>query len=864
MTCALGCGEQPELDAALPTSKAPPGPTFGPPAKGSPLNPAADPTAGPPPKAGDSSGAPSGLCSEPQKPLSVVPNVYYGTKQPTLLPMTAGQVLAVGNFYGCSGLLITPTWVLTATHCGLGNYSSFCVGADASNANICFDTKRVINHPSVDLTLLELTVDARTLAPSVEPVPLFTENLGQAWIGKMAEAAGYGRQETGASNTREFTAEPIVQLSGSTMTIDGDGKQGVCFGDSGGPLMVLAKDGSVRVAGTLSNGDNSCVGWDNYTRVDLVRDWIESYTGPTVPAGPVPCGEKTAVGTCGANGQSASWCGDDGMVTTDVCGEGQRCSWSSSQAAFRCVLPADDACGGMTAWGQCESNTLSWCGVGGLRTRDCGACGETCVPNTTWGYYCVVSDCGDLTFQGECQGDTARWCSRTGAIETRSCGQYGQGCGWVDDETGFYCSNNVSPVGDCGDLSYEGRCDGTTASWCDGGVVETRDCAGWGQTCGWAGDKGYYCVDVPAEPCGELTYSGQCYGATAEWCADGVRKTLNCAAEGKSCGYSGPEKGFYCLPVACGAMDFNGSCQGDTATWCTYDGVNTRNCAEYGQTCGWHSDEKGFYCVDAPPPTGDGPEQPPVVEDGELPPRDCTGSWSWCSELIPFDPDAGPGYVDYPLNGEGWSNQYRSWARRDLVMLVKWAAAYVEQNAKDWDGGNGHPLGLGDMSEANGTIPGTSDGDPGHPWGSHTNGFDMDIAYYQQTGDDNYLRPVCPHNGTNHCTGAPDNLDTWRTALFIGALLTSDRVRIIGVDGRIGPLVESAIASLEEQGWLPSESPGAQGFMTYETWDGGNGWYYFHHHHLHLSLYADKSSGSAGKVGAPSAQHCLVPDCSAP
>ena len=144
------------------------------------------------------------------------------------------------------------------------------------------------------------------------------------------------------------------------------------------------------------------------------------------------------------------------------------------------------------------------------------------------------------------------------------------------------------------------------------------------------------------------------------------------------------------------------------------------------------------------------------------------------------------------LNGETAANQYRSFARRDLMMLVKWVTAFVACNAKPGTG-NGAVLGLGDMSEASGAIPGTSRGSPGHPAGTHTNGFDMDIAYYQLRGTDNYLRPICPYmqNGQDayHCVAAPDNLDVARTALALGAFFESSRVRVIGVDGQVLSLI---------------------------------------------------------------------------
>ncbi len=249
---------------------------------------------------------------------------------------------------------------------------------------------------------------------------------------------------------------------------------------------------------------------------------------------------------------------------------------------------------------------------------------------------------------------------------------------------------------------------------------------------------------------------------------------------------------------------------------------------------------------DTQPDTQSGPEvasdtrESGTVTGCELPPRDCEGTTSYCGELIPFDPKKGLGYDDYPINGESSTNQYRSYARRDLMILVKYASAYVECKAKGWPGGNGAPLGLGDMSEKSGAIPGTSDGDPAHPSGSHTNGYDMDIAYFQSTGTNNYLRAICPHttNGYDayHCTGAPTILDVKRSALFLGALLLSPRTRIIGVDGKVGPLVEPAIESFCADGTLPQAACDNLTRLAWETTDTGRGWFKFHHHHLHVSL----------------------------
>ena len=214
--------------------------------------------------------------------------VYYGTAEPTVMPLLPGQAIAIGTFGGCSGTIIAPTWVLTATHCGLRGGAEFCVGERADDPSTCMGSLRAYDNPAGDMTLVELDRDARQALPALVPIPILTDDMDQGWIGRTAEAAGYGQQEDGGYGEREFTAEPIVSLDADDVTIDGEGRHGVCFGDSGGPVMAVGADGSARVAGNLSNGDGSCVGRDHYTRVDVHRAWIEEHTGPTLP--PEGCG----------------------------------------------------------------------------------------------------------------------------------------------------------------------------------------------------------------------------------------------------------------------------------------------------------------------------------------------------------------------------------------------------------------------------------------------------------------------------------------------------------------------------------------------------------------------------------------------
>jgi hypothetical protein len=369
----------------------------------------------------------------------------------------------------------------------------------------------------------------------------------------------------------------------------------------------------------------------------------------------------------------------------------------------------------------------------------------------------------------------------------------------------------------------------------------------------------------PGEACGcdsdcpaVAGHAGVCvYGvcmtmASGECSAAG--STAECPGGSRCWGLQG-ETGYFCWPDCAsntcdGTCDGDGSCAPDSNTNCS------ASCGTYC-SCSINSDcGSGEQCVSGdciPQSNGTGPGPGPGPTCSNLPPRDCTGSASYCGELVTFDPRVTAYYDDYPINGETSTNQYRSYLRRDLEMLLEHATAKVLCKAGSWDTGIGGPLGFGDMSEANGAIPGTSVGSPGHPANTHTNGYDIDLAYYQVAQPNNYLRPICNHmNGSteaNHCVSDPTILDVWRHALFLGILFESPRVRVIGVDGKAGPMISAAMTELCNSGWLSQTAcTNAASGLAYETTDMGWGWYYFHHHHSHISL-EQVSSAAPTKTG---------------
>jgi hypothetical protein len=228
-----------------------------------------------------------GDCGEIKVPRNTYGSkVYGGTVEPTAMPLAPEQIRAIGSLGMCSGTLIAPRWVLTARHCPLEPGDAFCIGREHDRPNVCIQARQITPHPSLDLALIELDEDATRQMGGVTPIPVLDELMECDRLGQTAEAAGYGTTPTTEFGARFFTAEPIVGLWHDSLVVHGHWARGLCRGDSGGPVMVVASDGSVRVAGALSSGDPSCRGRDVFTRTDMVSDWIADFTdGNASPQG---------------------------------------------------------------------------------------------------------------------------------------------------------------------------------------------------------------------------------------------------------------------------------------------------------------------------------------------------------------------------------------------------------------------------------------------------------------------------------------------------------------------------------------------------------------------------------------------------
>jgi hypothetical protein len=162
---------------------------------------------------------------------------------------------------------------------------------------------------------------------------------------------------------------------------------------------------------------------------------------------------------------------------------------------------AANGCGAVSADGMCHGDVLTWCESGQLRSLNCAPAGKTCGWDSTQAFHSCLgtsspaptpvpappSGCGSITLEGLCNGQVLSHCEQD-QLKTIDCAAQGQTCGWNDAKSHYDCVS----LADCGQITFEGACDGTALSWCAGGRLMHLDCSGQGRSCAWSHEKGYY------------------------------------------------------------------------------------------------------------------------------------------------------------------------------------------------------------------------------------------------------------------------------------------------------------------------------------------------------------------------------------
>ncbi|KAG7386615.1 hypothetical protein PHYBOEH_008615 [Phytophthora boehmeriae] len=205
-----------------------------------------------------------------------------------------------GNSF-CSGSLISPTHVLTASHCLVYDIRWATIGSHFRNGTQDGEQIRVISimtHPnysenvqySDDFMVVELA------RPSTfTPVKLAAADDSDFEAGKWATAMGWGTFSEGGDDYAYELQRVDVQLASDEAcanyeTVDfsmvcAGGVMGKdsCGGDSGGPLILDGGNSTedVLIGGVSWAKDDTCARegyYGIYSRVSSARAWIDSIT----------------------------------------------------------------------------------------------------------------------------------------------------------------------------------------------------------------------------------------------------------------------------------------------------------------------------------------------------------------------------------------------------------------------------------------------------------------------------------------------------------------------------------------------------------------------------------------------------------
>ncbi|WP_258724739.1 S1 family peptidase [Cellulomonas sp. NS3] len=194
----------------------------------------------------------------------------------------------------CSGALVSPWWVLTATSC-FAAAPGAAVGWGAPTQPTTVTVGRVdldgtaghvvpaallVPHADRDVVLVRLA----TAVPDVAPVKVAST---APVTGEALTVTGYGRTSTQLVPDTAHAATYTVNLVGpGTLGIEAESAGAtICKGDAGGPALRTTATGAVELVAihhTASQG--GCLGSTTTaqgateTRVDDIRDWVHQNT----------------------------------------------------------------------------------------------------------------------------------------------------------------------------------------------------------------------------------------------------------------------------------------------------------------------------------------------------------------------------------------------------------------------------------------------------------------------------------------------------------------------------------------------------------------------------------------------------------
>lgn len=187
----------------------------------------------------------------------------------------------------CTGTVIGPKTILTAGHCvkpsdDTDEYSNYKVafGTDFTQANAVIAGVEAIPHPSYDPSVFgNNDVGIIVLETATTVKPLRIAQVITNMTGKTVTHVGFGKTDA-SGKTKNHTKQTVdlpVTMQTAHVLQTGNGKSGICSGDSGGPMLsVNGQTKETLIVGVHSYVDNvkTCLGKGYSTRTDTVKDFV--------------------------------------------------------------------------------------------------------------------------------------------------------------------------------------------------------------------------------------------------------------------------------------------------------------------------------------------------------------------------------------------------------------------------------------------------------------------------------------------------------------------------------------------------------------------------------------------------------------
>ncbi|XP_060570946.1 chymotrypsinogen A-like isoform X2 [Ruditapes philippinarum] len=220
-------------------------------------------------------------------------------------------VLRYGGRFRCGGTIINPTTIITAAHCVTKKrkrYYEIVAGDykvwEKEKSEQKIRVRKILKHPMYgkeakfnnDIAILKLSKRLR-YNKFVKPLRVISNEDMEETLFSNCVAAGIGDVDnfsTTPTRTKEVrvniqpnsTCALIAtvkywRLFTNSMLCSKDRLQGVCSGDSGGPLICYGDTAqtisNAYLVGVVSFGDANCfVGFNVYARVSQFINWIEN------------------------------------------------------------------------------------------------------------------------------------------------------------------------------------------------------------------------------------------------------------------------------------------------------------------------------------------------------------------------------------------------------------------------------------------------------------------------------------------------------------------------------------------------------------------------------------------------------------